>query len=194
MIGVVNAYFDGAPMLLITGSSLFSTIRLGHFQDLDHVALAAPVYKYASIIDCAERIPHYIHEAFTAATAGRPGPVQLTLPLDIQTAEVEADRSIKVLDSPSAYTTQTLASEALIAKPSIFYKRQSAPFWRPAAASIMPKVKRTLPNPARQFLLSGFEIVREKQAEQKSLSKYSIPLRSSSDRNTNHHRQSHVHA
>ena len=57
MTGVVNAYLDGAPMLLITGSSSMQTMGLGHFQDLDQVALAAPVSKYARIVDRADRNP-----------------------------------------------------------------------------------------------------------------------------------------
>ena len=63
MTGVVNAYFDGAPMLLITGSASTETMGMGHFQDLDQVALAAPVCKYARVIDRAERIPEFFHQA-----------------------------------------------------------------------------------------------------------------------------------
>ncbi len=88
MTGVVNAYFDGAPMLLITGSGPRETIGLGHFQDLDQVALAAPVCKYSRLIDRPERIGQYLHEAFSAAISGRPGPVHLTFPLDVQQREV----------------------------------------------------------------------------------------------------------
>ncbi len=127
LTGVVNAYFDGAPMLLITGSSPFATIGLEHFQDLDHVALAAPVCKYARIVDCAERIPHFIHEAFTAATAGRPGPVQLTLPLDIQAAEVEVDRIIKVPESSPTAPDQTRGAEPLIAKAADLLQKAERP-------------------------------------------------------------------
>lgn len=88
MTGVVNAYFDGAPMMLITGSGPRETIGLGHFQDLDQVALADPVCKYSCLIDRPERIGQYLHEAFSAAISGRPGPVHLTFPLDVQQREV----------------------------------------------------------------------------------------------------------
>jgi acetolactate synthase-1/2/3 large subunit len=96
MTGVVNAYFDGAPMLLITGSAATTTAGLGHFQDLDQVALAAPVCKYARTIDHVRRIPQLVHEAFGAAMSGRPGPVHLTFPMDVQTAEVKADDLVRV--------------------------------------------------------------------------------------------------
>ncbi|MBI3921866.1 MAG: thiamine pyrophosphate-binding protein [Armatimonadetes bacterium] len=88
MTGVVSAHFDGAPMLLITGAGAFRTTGMGHFQDLDQVALSKPVCKYAKVIDVPERIPQFVHEAFAAALGGRPGPVHLTFPLDIQEAIV----------------------------------------------------------------------------------------------------------
>ncbi|MBI2502133.1 MAG: thiamine pyrophosphate-binding protein [Candidatus Latescibacteria bacterium] len=89
MTGVVNAYFDGAPMLLLTGAGARQTAGMGHFQDLDQVALAAPVCKYARVLDLPERIPAQVHEAFAAALGGRPGPVHLTFPMDVQEAQVE---------------------------------------------------------------------------------------------------------
>ena len=89
MTGVVNAHFDGAPMLLVTGAGPLRTTGMGHFQDLDQVALAAPVCKYARLVDQAERIPEFVHAAFAAALDGRPGPVHLSFPMDVQAATVE---------------------------------------------------------------------------------------------------------
>ena len=47
LTGLTNAYFDGAPMLLLSGSGALSTMGLGHFQDLDQVAIAAPLCKFS---------------------------------------------------------------------------------------------------------------------------------------------------
>jgi len=88
LTGVVDAYFDGAPMLLVTGAHAVSTMGRGHFQDLDQVALAAPVCKFAGLIDSAEKIAAISEQALCAAVAPRPGPVHLTFPMDIQTADV----------------------------------------------------------------------------------------------------------
>jgi acetolactate synthase I/II/III large subunit len=88
LTGVANAHFDGAPMLLITGCGPTETIGLGHFQDFDQLAAANSLCKYVKLIDRPERIQQYLHEAFSAATTGRPGPVHLTFPLDVQEAEV----------------------------------------------------------------------------------------------------------
>jgi acetolactate synthase-1/2/3 large subunit len=92
LTGLVNAYFDGAPMLLITGASDSRTAGLGNFQDLDQVALAHPVCKLARRVDRPERIALAVQEAFATARSGRPGPVHLTIPSDVLQASVnEAD-------------------------------------------------------------------------------------------------------
>jgi acetolactate synthase-1/2/3 large subunit len=87
--GVTNAWFDGAPMLLVSGAGPLGTAGMGHFQDLDQVTLAAPVCKYARVIDSASRVAEFVHQAFTAALHGRPGPVHLTFPMDAQAASAE---------------------------------------------------------------------------------------------------------
>ena len=116
LTGVVNAYFDGSPMLLITGCGSTETIGLGHFQDLDQVALAAPVCKYARIIDRSERIQQVLHEAFSAAESGRPGPVHLTFPLDVQTAEVDPEGGFRIPEAMVSKTTAHAGDEDRIAR------------------------------------------------------------------------------
>ncbi len=91
MAGVVNAQFDGAPMLLLTGAGPLGTAGLGHFQDFDQLGLAASMCKYARVLDVAERIPEFVHQAFAAALSGRPGPVHLTFPMDVQEVEVDVE-------------------------------------------------------------------------------------------------------
>jgi len=100
LTGVLNAHFDGAPMLLLTGAGPLSTTGMGHFQDLDHVALAAPVCKYARVLDTPERIPAMVREALGVALCGRPGPVHLTVPMDIQAAEVQVEIPAAPVASP----------------------------------------------------------------------------------------------
>src|SRR6266704_1728261 len=54
LTGVANAWFDRAPMLLISGAGAARTAGMSHFQDLDQVALARPITKYSRSIDYAE--------------------------------------------------------------------------------------------------------------------------------------------
>ncbi|MDP6439345.1 MAG: thiamine pyrophosphate-binding protein, partial [Candidatus Brocadiia bacterium] len=94
LTGVLNSYFDGSPVLLITGSSPLTNYGLGHFQELDQVALARPVCKYAERVERVDLVRHAVDEACAAATSGRPGPVHLTIPVDVFEAEVDGNASI----------------------------------------------------------------------------------------------------
>ena len=87
LTGVLNAHLDGAPMLLITGITPLARLGYGDFQDFNPVPMAAPISKYARLVDVPERVGQIVHEAFTAATTGRPGPVHLALPIDVASAE-----------------------------------------------------------------------------------------------------------
>jgi acetolactate synthase-1/2/3 large subunit len=115
MTGVVNAHFDGAPMLLITGAGPSRTMGMGHFQDLDQVALAKSVCKYARVIDVPERIPQFVHEAFAAAISGRPGPVHLTFPVDVQEAAVDTSKRVGRTGTPLS-PGRMLGDERLMAQ------------------------------------------------------------------------------
>ncbi len=92
LTGATNAYFDGAPLLLVSGAAAIPTMGRGHFQDLDQVALAKPVCKYSRLIDKAENVAKMLKRAFGEAAAYPCGPVHLTFPMDVQRAEVEPPR------------------------------------------------------------------------------------------------------
>lgn len=110
LAGVLNAHFDGAPVLLITGASPSAYLGRGVFQDLDHVALAQPICKYAELVTRPERIPQAVHEAFGAATSGRPGPVHLNIPVDVLGAK--AGRGIRSPFSVRGEATMQAAGDA----------------------------------------------------------------------------------
>lgn len=92
MTGVVDAYFDQAPMLLISGSHAHATAGMGHFQDLDQDALARSVTRHAAVIDRPERVLEALDQAWSRALSEPHGPVSLTFPMDIQeTVVAEGD-------------------------------------------------------------------------------------------------------
>jgi acetolactate synthase-1/2/3 large subunit len=171
--GVVNAYFDGAPMLLLSGASAQSGNDLGTFQELDHVALAAPVCKYARFVDRAERMAFYVHEALAMATSGRPGPVHLTVPIDVLEAEVDPADVIRTHAGSDEVRQQAsgdpdLVREAaelianaerpvLIAGSGVFYAQAENALERFATATAIPVVvpiwdRGAVPRPAEHFL------------------------------------------
>lgn len=88
MAGLLNAHYDGAPLLLITGANESNTLGRGGFQDIDHVAMCESFCKYAEQVDRPERIPQAVAECFHAATTGRPGPTHLTIPRDVLRGEI----------------------------------------------------------------------------------------------------------
>lgn len=88
LTGVCNAWFDGSPMLLITGASDSAYAGRGSFQDMDSVTLAKPLCKYSAWVDRPERLPWLVDEAIRAAVSSRPGPVHLTIPTDVLKATV----------------------------------------------------------------------------------------------------------
>lgn len=91
LTGVANAFFDGAPLLLISGAGPTATAGKGHFQDLDQVALARPITRFSASIDDAGRTIDLLDEAFAIAVADPRGPVHLMFPLDVQTNDVQTN-------------------------------------------------------------------------------------------------------
>lgn len=112
--GVANAYWDGSPMLLISGHSGRAANHQDCFQELDQVSIIAPMCKYARFVDEAALIPHCIHEAFVAATTGRPGPVHLTIPADVLAAEVPGTDIRSRTDQPRAVSPRGSGDSALV--------------------------------------------------------------------------------
>ncbi|MCF8169254.1 MAG: thiamine pyrophosphate-binding protein [Rhodoferax sp.] len=95
MTAVAAAYTDSVPMLFISGqvSTLFSQRPLGlrqrGFQEFNIIDVVAPTTKYARFVDKPESIRYELEKACFLARAGRPGPVWLDLPLDIQAARID---------------------------------------------------------------------------------------------------------
>src|SRR5262249_57510111 len=58
LAGVANAWFDGAPMLLISGAAAAATAGMGHFQDMNQVTLAEPLCRFARVIDHPAPLVH----------------------------------------------------------------------------------------------------------------------------------------
>jgi acetolactate synthase-1/2/3 large subunit len=101
LAGVANAWFDGSPMLLVTGAGALRTAGLGHFQDMDHSAVAQPIVRYARTIDHPARTVEILDAALHAATSSPPGPVQLTFPMDVQNASIDENELVRPVPQPT---------------------------------------------------------------------------------------------
>ena len=87
--GIATAYMDSIPIVAITGQVATSTIGKDAFQECDIMGVATPITKYAfQPLDPAQ-IPEMVKKAFYISSSGRPGPVLIDIPKDIQTGEAE---------------------------------------------------------------------------------------------------------
>lgn len=101
--GVVGGYTDSSPMIVISGQSSYSCVRYQEdtrirqfgVQGIYIKPIVQSIVKYFITIDDPQKIKYYLEKAYHEATSGRPGPIWIDVPLDIQRAEV----NLKFLNS-----------------------------------------------------------------------------------------------
>jgi len=92
--GIADAYFDSAPVLLITGQvntydfKYQRPVRQCGFQETDIVNMVKPITKYSLLLDRADIVQDELKKAVKIALSERPGPVLLDIPMDIQRSEI----------------------------------------------------------------------------------------------------------
>ncbi|MFD5426605.1 glyoxylate carboligase [Streptomyces sp. NPDC127084] len=89
--GLYSAIGDSIPILCITGQAPTHVIHKEDFQAVDIAAIAGPVTKAATTVLEAAQVPGVFQQAFHLMRSGRPGPVLIDLPIDVQMAEIEFD-------------------------------------------------------------------------------------------------------
>ena len=96
--GIANAYMDSIPIIAFTGQVPTSWIGKDAFQEADIVGITTPITKHNFQVQKASDIPETVKMAFYIATSGRPGPVLVDLPKDIQieNAEMEFDGEVSL--------------------------------------------------------------------------------------------------
>ncbi|MGO1511192.1 MAG: glyoxylate carboligase [Actinomycetales bacterium] len=89
--GLYAAWADSVPILCITGQAPVAKLDKEDFQAVDIASIAAPVTKMAKTVLEAAQVPGVFAKAFQVMRSGRPGPVLIDLPLDVQLTEIEFD-------------------------------------------------------------------------------------------------------
>ena len=89
--GLYSASADSIPILCITGQAPRARLHKEDFQAVDIPSIAKPVAKWAVTILEPGQVPYAFQQAFHLMRSGRPGPVLLDLPIDVQMAEIEFD-------------------------------------------------------------------------------------------------------
>lgn len=86
---IADAYLDSVPMVAITGQVGSSLLGTDAFQEADIRGITMPITKHNFMVTRAEDVPAAIAAAFHIASTGRPGPVLVDIPKDVQNAEIE---------------------------------------------------------------------------------------------------------
>ncbi|MFG2592567.1 glyoxylate carboligase [Streptomyces sp. NBC_01166] len=89
--GLYSAIADSVPILCITGQAPTAVLHKEDFQAVDIASIAAPVTKAATTVLEAAQVPGVFQQAFHLMRTGRPGPVLIDLPIDVQLTEIEFD-------------------------------------------------------------------------------------------------------
>jgi len=94
LTGIVNAYQENAPVVVLSGVSPLKDRGLGALQEINQTDMIKSTVKWYGICQDVKRIPEYLFTAFRQAVSGRPGPVFLELPPDILHATVKEEELI----------------------------------------------------------------------------------------------------
>src|SRR5216684_2695253 len=87
--GIADAFMDSVPLVAITGQVPQAMIGKGAFQETDIYGMTLPVVKHSYLITDINEIPRIVKEAFHIAQTGRPGPVLIDVPKNIQQARTQ---------------------------------------------------------------------------------------------------------
>ncbi len=87
--GIATAYMDSIPMVVLTGQVVSKLMGKDIFQEVDTVGSTSPFTKHNYLVKNAKDIPRIIKEAFYIARTGRPGPVLIDIPSDIQKEDID---------------------------------------------------------------------------------------------------------
>jgi acetolactate synthase-1/2/3 large subunit len=86
---IADAYMDSCPLIAITGQVNQSMIGRGAFQETDIIGVTLPIVKHSYLVTDVNDIPRIVKEAFYIAQTGRPGPVVIDIPKNIQQAKTQ---------------------------------------------------------------------------------------------------------
>ena len=94
--GIATAYLDSVPMVAICGNVPTSQIGTDSFQEIDITGVTLPITKHNYFVGSVDQLADTIREAFKLAKSGRPGPVLVDVPKDVQIAKCEYEAASPV--------------------------------------------------------------------------------------------------
>lgn len=121
--GIATAYLDSVPMVAITGNVATSLLGRDSFQEVDIVGITMPVTKHNYMVKDVSQLADTIREAFAIAKSGRPGPVLIDIPKDVQISETDF-----VLAAPAEEAEIPSVSEERIARAVAMINESKKPY------------------------------------------------------------------
>lgn len=114
LTAIADAKLDSIPLVCITGQVPSGMIGTDAFQEVDTYGISIPVTKHNYLVRDINELPRVIPEAFRIAQSGRPGPVWIDIPKDIQNATIELSElpGVFPLDTPPAIPQQEIERAA----------------------------------------------------------------------------------
>ena len=134
-IGVHMAFQDSTPLVMFIGQVGTEVADREAFQEIDYRRMYGPLSKWVAQIDRADRIPEMVSHAFHLAVSGRPGPVVLAIPEDMQTqvaAVANTARYQRVAAHPGRSRAREASDDALCSRASAVDARR----WRLECKSV----------------------------------------------------------
>ncbi len=110
--GIATAYLDSIPLIAITGNVATTKIGTDSFQELDITGVTLPITKHNYFVGSVDKLADTIREAFVLATSGRPGPVLIDVPTDVQTGKCEYEPMPKQEKEPKQAAKDVRIKEA----------------------------------------------------------------------------------
>lgn len=153
---IATAYMDSSPVVFITGNVPQSLMGTDSFQEADISGMTMPVTKHNYLVTRVDKLADILREAFYIAASGRPGPVLIDIPKDVQIAETEYERASGEALIPKLSLKHPMAQLRPEGEALMRYKVKAEPRLE-QAAQLIAEAKRPLIYCGGGVILSGAE-------------------------------------
>jgi acetolactate synthase-1/2/3 large subunit len=111
--GLATAHMDSSPVVAITGQVPRAMLGKDAFQETDIIGITLPITKHSVLVQDVSELADRVHEAFAIATSGRPGPVLIDIPKDVQNQKIEYPAGQGGREAGSSNRSRVPAREAI---------------------------------------------------------------------------------
>lgn len=153
---IATAYMDSTPIVFITGNVPQSLMGTDSFQEADISGMTMPVTKHNYLVTRVEKLADIVREAFFIASSGRPGPVLIDIPKDVQIAETEYEPAAGEALIPKLSMKHPTVQLRLVGEALERYKVKAAPRLE-QAARLIAEAQKPLIYCGGGVILSGAE-------------------------------------